>query len=59
MNKVEIKFDENKNVYLRVNHGEWLVKQWNELTVYERILIRSLQPENDTCIVSDKIPFEE
>ena len=24
MNKVEIKFDKDKNVYLRVNHGEWI-----------------------------------
>ena len=59
MNKVEIKFDENKNVYLRANYGEWLVKHWSDLTEYERILIRSLQPESDTGIVSDKMPFEE
>ena len=59
MNKVEIKFDVNKNVYLRVNYGEWIVKHWNDLTEYERILIRSLQPESDTEIESGKIPFEE
>lgn len=59
MNKVEIKFDKNKNVYLRVNHGEWITKHWEDLTEYERILMRSLQPESDTEIVSDKMPFEE
>ena len=58
MNKLEIKFDENKNVYLRVNYGEWIIKHWNDLTEYERILIRSLQPKSDTEIVSDKIPFK-
>lgn len=59
MNKVEIKFDESKNIYLRVNHGEWIVKNWSETTIYERILIRSLQPESDSSIVSDKMPFDE
>ena len=59
MNKVEIKFDKDKNVYLRVNHGEWIVKRWEDLTEYERILMRSLQPESGIEIVSDKIPFEE
>ena len=59
MNKVEIKFDESKNVYLRVNYGEWIVKCWNDLTEYERILIRSLQPESNTDIVTEEIPFEE
>jgi hypothetical protein len=58
MNTVEIKFDESKNIYLRVNHGEWLVKNWDETTAYERILIRSLQPESNSNIVSDKIQFE-
>lgn len=59
MNKVEIKFDKDKNVYLRVNHGEWIIKHWEDLTEYERILMRSLQPESGIEIVSDKIPFEE
>lgn len=59
MNKVEIKFDKGKNVYLRVNHGEWIIKHWEDLTEYERILMRSLQPESGIEIVSDKIPFEE
>ena len=59
MNKVEIKFDKDKNVYLRVNHGEWIIKHWEDLTEYERILMRSLQPESGVEIVSDKIPFEE
>lgn len=59
MNKVEIKFDKDKNVYLRVNHGEWIIKRWEDLTEYERILMRSLQPESGIEIVSDKIPFEE
>lgn len=59
MNKVEIKFDESKNIYLRVNHGEWLVKNWSETTAYERILIRSLQPDADSDITSDLIPFED
>lgn len=58
MNKIEIRFDENKNVYLRVNYSEWIVKQWDDLTEYERILIRSLQPESNTGIVSYKMPFE-
>lgn len=58
MNTVEIKFDESKNIYLRVNYGEWLVKNWDETTAYERILILSLQPESNSNIVSDKIPFE-
>ena len=59
MNKVEIKFDKDKNVYLRVNHGEWIIKHWEDLTEYERILMRSLQPESGVEIVSEKIPFEE
>ena len=59
MNKVEIKFDKDKNVYLRVNHGEWIIKHWEDLTEYERILMSSLQPESGIEIVSDKIPFEE
>jgi len=59
MNIVEIEFDENQNVYLRVNHGEWIVKNWSDLTEYERILIRSLQPDSDTEIVSVKMPFKK
>ena len=59
MNTVEIKFDENKNIYLRVNHGEWIVKSWDETTEYERILIRSLQPGANTEIISDKMFNEE
>ena len=59
MNKVEIKFDKDKNVYLRVNHGEWIIKHQEDLTEYERILMRSLQPESGVYIISDKIPFEE
>lgn len=59
MNTVEIRFDENGNVYLRVNYGEWSVKHWRDLTEYERVLIRSLQPESDTVIVSHKMTFED
>ena len=52
-------FYKNKNVYLRVNHGEWLVKPLGELTEYERILIRSLQPGCNTNFVAEKMPVEE
>ena len=59
MNKVKIKFDKNKNVYLNVNNGEWITKHWSNTTEIERILIRALQPESNTGIISDKITFEE
>lgn len=57
MNNVEIKFDkESRDVYLRVNYSEWIVKSWDELTEYERILIRSLAYERTEFDIAD-IPF--